>query len=139
MQYVTATGNVNSSNIEDAIRTYDGMTVLVPQFDLTCNPGNGSSPNSNSPAVITAPNYGCPAGSLGGNGSNQWYRIPVFASFLLQQAYVNGSNKAVCDTGNGATSCLVGTFVDFQTSGTVGPGIGGGTTDSGVRGVQLIK
>ena len=130
-QYVTATGNINSKPIDDALNTYIGQTVLFPLFDLTC----GSDPVFAN--VKVAPNYGC--SDIGGNGSNQWYRFPVFSSFILEHAWVNGVHKAECDTGNGATSCLIGVFVDFQTSGTVGPGIGGGTTDSGVRGVQLIK
>jgi putative Flp pilus-assembly TadE/G-like protein len=147
-QYVTSTGNVNSGNIEDALRTYDGMTVLVPQFDLTCNPGNGSSPSSTSPAVVTAPNYGCPAGSLGGNGQNQWYRFPSFAFFEFcsptlagcggkHGAYIQGNNSAICGSGGG-TSCLVGKFVHIMASGTVGAGVGSGTGNKAV-GVQLIK
>jgi len=52
---------------------------------------------------------------------------------------VNGSNKAACDTGNGATPCLIGKFVTFVTAGTVGPGLGGGTTTGAALGVQLIK
>ena len=81
--------------------------------------------------------YGC--GDIGGNGQNQWYRIPQFAAFLLEHAYINGSDKAHCDTGNGATSCFIGRFVNFITTGTVGPGIGGGTTDGAIIGTQLIK
>ena len=34
--YVTATGNVNSKKIEDALNTYIGQVVLFPMFDLTC-------------------------------------------------------------------------------------------------------
>jgi hypothetical protein len=129
--YVSDTGNVNSAGVENALNTYIGQVVLFPLFDLTC----GSDPDLSKTGV--APNYGC--SDIGGNGSNQWYRFPAFGAFLLEHAYINGSNKAECDTGNGATSCLVGQFVDFQTTGTVGPGIGGGSTDSAVRGVQLIK
>lgn len=152
-QYVTSTGNVNSSGVEDAIRTYDGEIVLIPQFDLTCNPNPGNQPDNSSPPIITAPNYGCPAGALGGNGVNQWYRMPSFAYFQLCDStdsdctavgadhgvYVNGNNASVCDTGNGATSCLVGQFVDILTSGTVGPGVGGGSSGVKAVGVQLIK
>jgi hypothetical protein len=130
-QYVTATGNVNSKKIDDALNTYDGQIVMFPLFDLTC---------ADDPVIANTkvpPTFGC--GNIGGNGSNQWYRFPEFGAFELEHAYVNGNNKASCDTGNGATSCLIGKFVDFITSGTVGPGQGGGTTDSGVRGVQLIK
>lgn len=152
-QYVTETGNVNSAGVEDAIRTYDGQIVLIPQFDLTCNPHPGNEPDNSTPPIITGPDYGCPAGMLGGNGANQWYRMPSFAYFQLcdisqsdctavgadHGAYVNGNNSSVCDTGNGATSCLVGTFVDILGSGTVGPGVGGGSGGVKAVGVQLIK
>ena len=129
--YVADTGNVNSKGVEDAMNTYAGQDVMFPLFDLTC----GKDPDISKVGV--APAYGCT--DIGGNGSNQWYRFPAFGGFTLEHAYIQGSNKAECDTGNGATSCLIGVFVDFQTSGTVGPGIGGGTTTSAVRGVQLIK
>jgi hypothetical protein len=154
-QYVTATGNSNggggacSDTIEEAIRSFEGEVVLAPQFDLTCNPSNGGEPDSSKPAVITSPNYGCPAGDLGGNGTNQWYRMPSFA-FLelcgptvagcdgLHAAYISGNNSAICDTGNGATSCLVAKFKQIMATGTVGAGVGSGTGNKAV-GVQLIK
>jgi hypothetical protein len=149
-QYVTSTGNVNSSGVESAIRSYDGTAVLIPQFDLTCRTKNGDpNPDSTEPGVDKAPNYGCPNAPGGGNGQNIWYRMPSFAEFLLCDpsnpdcggrygAYISGNNKAVCDTGNGATSCLVGEFVDVLNTGTVGPGAGGGTGNKAL-GVQLIK
>lgn len=154
-QYLTETGNVNSQGVEDAIRTYDGQTVMIPQFDATCNPGNGVTPDSTQPAINNPdpPVYlGCGV-PLGGNGSNQWYRMPSFAFFQFctgsdsgctdvgasHGAYVNGNDGAVCDTGNGATSCLVGRFVNILATGTVGPGVGGGTGSTKVIGVQLIK
>lgn len=154
-QYVTATGNSNGgggecgATIEEAIRTHAGKTVLVPQFDLTCNPPHNGEPDSSEPAIVTAPNYGCPAGALGGSGSNQWYRFPSFA-FLqlcsptlagcdgLEAAYISGNNSAICNTGNGATSCLVAKFMHIMASGTVGAGVGSGTGNKAV-GVQLIK
>ena len=85
--------------------------------------------------------------------SNQWYRIPSFAHFRLCSdsdvdcqaagvqfgAYLNGNNKAVCDTGNGATSCIVGKFESIVRTGTIGAGVGGGTGNSKAIGVQLIK
>jgi hypothetical protein len=152
-QYVMATGNVDSQGVETAIRTYDGQVVMIPQFDMTCNPGPNGTPNSTVPAINTQPNFGCPAGSLGGNGSNQWYRLPSFAFFELcvgsdsgctaagasHGAYVNGDNRPVCDTGNGATSCLVGRFVSILGTGTVGPGVGGGAGSTKAIGVQLVK
>jgi hypothetical protein len=154
-QYVTATGNSNGGggachmSIEEAIRTFEGEVVLAPQFDLTCNPAHNGTPDSSNPAVVTAPNYGCPAGDLGGNGTNQWYRMPSFA-FLelcgpavagcdgLHAAYISGNNSATCDTGNGATSCLVAKFVNIMATGTVGAGVGSGTGSKAI-GVQLIK
>ena len=146
-QYVAETGNPNSAGIETALRTYDGQVVMIPQFDVTCS----SSPNSSS--VSTGPAYGCPSGSLGGNGQNQWYRVPSFAFFQLcsatdsacvslgapHGAYVNGNNRSVCDSGNGATSCLVGRFVKILAIGTVGPGVGGGDGSNKTIGIQLIK
>lgn len=130
-QYVTATGDTNAKQVEDAMNTYIGQVVLFPLFDLTC----AADPDVSQ--VKVAPDYGC--SDIGGNGANQWYRIPQFAAFELERAFITGSNKADCDTGNGATSCLVGRFVDFITTGTVGPGVGGGTTDGAVLGTQLIK
>lgn len=139
-QYVTETGNVNSANIEDAINSYAGQIVMIPQFDATC---------SDDPTPGTAVSD-CPAGSLGGNGANQWYHMPSFGFFQLCDpslpacagltgAYITGSNGAECDSGgNGATSCLIGTFTSFLSGGTVGPGAGGGTGQKAV-GVQLIK
>ena len=51
---------------------------------------------------------------------------------------MSGSNKTECDTGNGATSCLVGKFIDILSSGTVGPGVGAGAGNKAL-GVQLIR
>jgi Flp pilus assembly protein TadG len=149
-QYVDQAGDPNSTLIEDALRRRDGQIVMIPLFDLTCNPNPGNAPDNTKPAVETGPNYGCPAGKLGGNGSNQWYRFPSFASFMLcsptipecqglHGSYVQGNNKPICDTGNGATGCLVGAFVDFITTGTVTAGSGGGSGGTKNVGVQLIR
>jgi hypothetical protein len=153
-QYVAATGNSNggggacSSTIEEAIRTYEGQVVLAPQFDLVCDPPHGQDPDSTLPAVVTSPNYGCPAGYLGGGGVPTWYRMPSFA-FLelcgptvagcdgLHAAYMQGNNSAICDTGNGATSCIVARFKHLMATGTVGAGVGSGTGSKAV-GIQLI-
>ncbi len=162
-QYIAATGNTNGggectdaesgvdySGVEEAIRKYDGQPVLIPQFDMTCRTDNGQPfPNSSQPAINTPPYYGCPNLPGGGSGQNIWYRIPSFAHFQLcdpaiaacggrHGAYISGDNSAVCDTGNGSTSCLVGQFVDILSTGTVGPGVGAGT-GSKALGVQLIK
>ena len=120
--YITSTGNVNSKGVEDALRAYDGQNVSFPMFDATCD------------AQPTGPlNTDCPAGHLGGNGSNQWYHIGAMATFTFcsssnsecvaasapHGAYVNGSNSVPCNTGNGATSCLAGHFVKTEPSGEV--------------------
>lgn len=137
-QYVTSTGNVNSGPVEDALRTWNGKVVLIPQFDGTC---------SATPAGTGL--GGCPAGSVGGNGQNQWYHLPQFAAFQFcggtpnwctgyaNGAYVQGNNKPTCDTGNGATSCLVGRFVDFITNTTITGNVGA-NANTGLIGVQLI-
>jgi len=158
-QYVAQSGNINggggpcSMSVQDAIRTYDGEVVLIPQFDVTCSPPNNTTPDSTVPAVNTAPDYGCPSGYVGGNGQNEWYRMPSFAYFQLCSstdtdcvnagdtygAYIGGNNQPQCDSGNGATSCLVGKFVNILATGTVGPGVGGGTSSNKALGVQLIK
>lgn len=156
-QYVTSTGNVNSAGVESAIRAYDGQIVLLPQFDLTCNPGPNQSPDQSQISNGSA-NYGCLNAStndLGGNGSNNWYRIPSFTHFQLcistdpacaavgaqYGAYISGSDGAgICDSGgNGATSCLIGKFESIVSTGTIGPGYGGGSGNSKAVGVQLIK
>lgn len=149
-QYVTSTGNVNSKGIEDAINLYAGKTVLIPQFDSTCN----TKPTG----TETDPNFGCPSGNVGGNGQNQWYHLPQFAAFQFcggtpnvcptahsqtgqtytQGAFVNGNNKTQCDTGNGGTSCLVGRFVDFLTNTTITGNVGA-NSNTGILGVQLIE
>ena len=162
-QWVPSTGNVNGggkcvdddtgisyTGVEDAIRKYNGQIVLIPQFDLTCRARNNDpDPISTKPTIETPPNYGCPNPPGGGNGQNLWYRMPSFAFFELcdpgieacagrNGAYIQGNDAAVCDTGNGATSCLVGKFTDVMGSGTVGPGSGSGT-GSKALGVQLIR
>jgi hypothetical protein len=162
-QLVPATGNTNGgggcedvdthitySGVEEATRKYNGRVVLIPQFDQTCRTKNGDpDPVSSQPTVLNGPNYGCPNPVGGGDGQNIWYRMPSFAYFKLcdpsivdcggrQGAYISGGNAAECDTGNGATSCLVGKFTDILGTGTVGPGVGSGTGSKAI-GVQLIK
>ena len=59
-QFISSTGNPNSSGLESAIRAYDGQIVLVPQFDLTCNPGSHSDPDNTAPAINTGPQLRLP-------------------------------------------------------------------------------
>ncbi len=134
-QYVTATGNVNSSGVEDALNYYatNQIPVLIPMFDSTCN----TEPDAPSPGLSDVAR--CPTANVGGSGQNQWYHIARFVAFLMDDpkgAFVSGSNKADCEeNGNGATSCLNGMFIRFVTTGRVGPGGGGNSA----VGVQLIK
>jgi hypothetical protein len=139
-QYITSTGNVNSSGVEDALNYYatSQTPVLIPMFDSTCN----TEPDPPSPGLSDVER--CPPANVGGNGSNQWYHVARFVSFLMdspQGAFISGSNKPECqENGNGATSCLKGQFVRFVTTGTVGPGPGTGQLDPNAAvGIQLIK
>lgn len=142
-QYMAQTGNVNSKAVEDAMRTYDGQIVLMPIFDSTCD----TQPLG--PDVSD-----CPSRNVGGKGQNQWYHFSAVAAFQLcasavidgdgtactaHGAYVSGSDKPVCDTGNGATSCLVGQFVNIITEGTVTGPLVGNPGPSTIIMVQLIR
>ena len=163
-QYVAQTGNTNGggnctdldtgityTGVEEAVRKYNGQVVLIPQFDNTCRTKNGDPvPNSSQPTINTPDYYGCPELPGTGNGQNIWYKMPSFAYLELcapsdpdcggrHGAYIQGNDSSVCDTGNGATSCLVGKFVDILSTGTVGAGGAGGGTGSKALGVQLIK
>jgi hypothetical protein len=53
-------------------------------------------------------------------------------------AYISGSDKATCDTGNGATSCLAGKFkvISYEGSVQAAPGSNAGTSTVSV---QLIR
>jgi hypothetical protein len=153
--FVTQTGNTNSKPIEDALRTYDGTVVYIPIFDSTCN-------TEPTPGVTTVD--ACPPPNVGGNGQNQWYHFQEVGAFqfcpgnassdeqihkdfvtacsnagISHGAYVNGNNSSDCDDGNGATSCLIGRWVNFIGEGTVtGPVPGLPGPSKGVV-VQLIK
>ena len=127
--------------------------MLIPQFDATCGVSHGAVPDSSEPAINSGPNFGCPNPiNTSSHGQDNWYRMPSFAYFQLCSssdpdcaaagtnygAYIQGHN-AICDTGNGATSCLVGKFVSIMGTGTVGPGVGGGIGGNKAVGIQLIK
>lgn len=138
----TSTGN--SNNIEDAVNTYDGQVILIPMFDSTCR----DVPSTGLPADCTDP----------GNGNNLYYHIPRFTMFLLDRAYIQGSNATECNSapgqpaggGNGSTSCFKGWFVRYIMEGRVtkySPCSQTGVDNDDVRdcleepilGVQLIR
>jgi hypothetical protein len=123
-QYIPATGNINSQGLEDAMKTYIGKAGLMLTFDSTCDV---------EPANATLGS--CPDDHVGGTGSNQWYHVPALSAFRVEEVYVSGSNPE-CDTGNGATACIIGTFENFVTQGVVAAG---GTTVTGAVGIQLIR
>ena len=94
--------------------------------------GDGSQPL---PPLERAAGHGC-AGTLRrcrGTGPG-----PVALPRDRCGAYIQGHN-AICDTGNGATSCRVGRFVSIIGAATVGPGVGGGVGGNNAVGIQLIK
>ena len=109
-QFVTSTGNVNSGQVEDALNTYAGKTVLIPFFDNAC-----TAPNA-------ADNSACPAGSGPGTGQNNYYHMPLFFGFKMQAgkaAFIQGNNGSECGSLWSGAGCLKGTIV--ITSGRTSP------------------
>lgn len=147
-KWINQTGNFNTPKLEDALNQFapDDQIVLIPMFDGVCNTGNsdtgpvadpdnsGTDPDNDNPAQECADAGGDPEG----NGQNLWYRVKKFAGFNLTQAHLTGADPE-CDTGPGPTSCLIGSFVHFITTGTVGPGSVGPPGSVTTYGVQLIK
>ncbi|TAK00728.1 MAG: hypothetical protein EPO36_07615 [Chloroflexota bacterium] len=147
--FVAQTGNVNSAQVEDALRTYQDDLVLLPLFSDTCNIDPGDNPGGPLP---------CP-GNQHGNGQNLYYLFQAYAGFRVcgpltpgcttfdpegdgaidvsEGAYITG-NPSECSSGNGQTSCFFGRFEDIIFSGTIAasPGNPGGPL---AVGVQLIK
>jgi len=103
----------DSNNVESGFDNYGGDVILVPMFDATCR----DVPSTGLPADCTDP----------GNGSNLWYHIPRFAKFLLDEAFIQGSDHPDCNAepggppvgGNGSTSCFKGWFVRYIMQGRV--------------------
>ena len=137
----TQTGNANS--VEGELNSWVGDQVNVPEFaesDLdrdsilplpihtnTCE----SDPDGpdNDPDLFTSV---CPEGDWSGQGNETFYLARYWVGFMLDQAYVQGSNRTECNSppgnpsgtaGSGATSCLKGWFVNkFESPGTIGIG-----------------
>ncbi|HXG39866.1 MAG TPA: pilus assembly protein TadG-related protein [Candidatus Limnocylindrales bacterium] len=113
--YITQTGNINSSQVQQALEGLEGTDVLIPIFYADINdPLPGTCNTTPNPLDQLS---GCPSANRGGNGSNQWYYLVTFANFHLEQAYIQGNNQRECNDpsilqagGNGGTSCLVGKF-----------------------------
>jgi hypothetical protein len=93
--------------IQDALNSYHDDIVQIPLFDGTCKV---------KPTGVTL--QACPNGQIG-VGANTWYHIPEFASFKLDQFYINGNDRKECDkapgspfvSGNGANGCFKGWWV----------------------------
>jgi Flp pilus assembly protein TadG len=130
--YITQTGGISSSQLEDAINAYAGQIIWVPMFDSTCN------------AKPTDPQLsGCLAVNVGVAGVNQWYHISKLLAFRLDSpkgAFINGNNSVDCAAAANATQCLRGSFVQGVTEGTVGPPCAGGDCPKGTTfSVQLVR
>ena len=104
--FVTQTGNTNSGPVQTCLEKWLNKPIYIPLFDDVCR----IDPMANNP---------CPAGEEP-SGQQSWYHFPTYAAFYLTGVYVQGNHAAECDTGNGATSCLHGRFVDTAGTGTVG-------------------
>jgi hypothetical protein len=134
----------DANNVESALNNYSDQVILVPMFDSTCR----EVPSTGLPADCTDP----------GNGNGLWYHIPRFATFLLDEAYVQGNNHPECNSGpgqplvgdsgngNGSTSCFKGWFVRWIMQGKVGDfddcSSAGGSSDclhEPILGVQLVR
>ena len=128
-QLITDTGAIASGPLEDALNEYAGEIVLLPLFDSTCNE-EPTNPELD----------GCPPAHVGGSGVNQWYHVPKpgFAAFRFASpkgAYTNaGGTNTICQSVN-ADQCLVGTFVKYVSTGSVGAP----DPDSNDFGIQLLR
>ena len=158
----------NPNNVEDALNTYAGctvgtyesqsatcgrpagphsdQTVLVPFFDAICVANDPPAPNVD-PVFPGGQFPGTCPGSTAGGGNNTYYHIPYFLGFVLDHAYVRGSNFPECNQapgsplsgGNGSNGCLKGwrSFVtDTPGPIVINPGPGGPGTP--LR-IQLIR
>lgn len=105
--YVTSTGNTNSDRVQECWDEWVGKVVMFPLFEDTCRTDPGDVDACADPAPI--------------GGVNQWYYFPSAAALTLTGAYIQGDNSDICDPsgGNGATSCLTGSFVDTAITGKV--------------------
>jgi hypothetical protein len=127
--FVTQTGNTNSGPVQTCLEQWLDKPILVPLFDDICR----IDPLANNP---------CPPGQEP-SGQQSWYHFPTYASFFLTGVFIQGNHSAECDTGNGATSCLHGRFVDTAGTGTVGqfvpPDPGDPAPVSEFFSVQLVR
>jgi Flp pilus assembly protein TadG len=143
---ITATGNINSGQVQTAMEHWIGTTIILPIFSNTCD---DEPLNANTNTIGLLDDCVAGGGSLGGHGSNNWYFLVGFAAFHLNEVWIQGSHSAECNAypvflsgGNGGTSCLIGYFTGPEEAVSLGSsvGAGGGTVpNTAVVGVQLIR
>jgi len=126
--------------------------LQFPSFPITLNSDNGNNCTTQMIASVNA-KHGqvglipiCDGDCVTNGGSNATYHIIKVAAFYID--YMSDSNSVsnpLCQgngttlvpiAGNGSTSCLVGWFVRYVTTGSVGGGVIDGP---GSIGVQLIR
>jgi Flp pilus assembly protein TadG len=112
-------GNNCAKELVDEVNKLSGKVVLIPICDGDCETTGGSHAT--------------------------YHVIRVAAFYLDYMSDVNNGSNAMCDgngttlvpiAGNGSSSCLVGWFVRYITSGPVGSG---NVEGAGAIGVQLIR
>lgn len=151
--YITATGNINSGQVQTALELWENQYVLLPIFFVdpthpesdplhwgTCNTEPAPPPVTDPPTDPKVTD--CPDANRGGNGSNQWYFLVTFAEFYLSDVFITGGDGTECDPagGNGATGCLKGYFTKDVVAANVKVGAASEFTEEFTpAGVQLIR
>lgn len=131
--YITQTGSISAGPVQTAMETYIDQDVLLPIFYASESdplPGTCNSTPANDQADL----LDCPIADRGGNGSNQWYYLVTFASFHLEEVYLNGGDGGACDpgevSGQNISGCLIGYFTADVAPANLTTGAGGGTQSS---------
>jgi hypothetical protein len=157
----------NPNNVEDELDTYAGdivgvyepgldLEVLIPFFDGLCNEDRPGAETDLPDGVGELPVFGTPpfpgecASNPSGGGANRHYHVVYFIGFVLDKAYVQGTNFPDCNVapggpptgpfpgGNGSGGCLKGWFARV----VAGPGPVTGSGEAGEDSplsIQLIK
>lgn len=157
----------NPNNVEDELDAYAGnivgvyepgldLEVLIPFFDGLCNEDRPGAETDLPDGVGELPVFGTPpypgecASNPSGGGANRHYHVVYFIGFVLDKAYVQGTNFPDCNVppggpptgpfpgGNGSGGCLKGWFARV----VAGPGPVSGSGEAGEDSplsVQLIK
>jgi Flp pilus assembly protein TadG len=153
----------NPNNVEDELNDYAGNVVgtyeasldeevLIPFFDGVCNEDRPGEEPPNPPgdeAPIFAPPAfpGECASNPSGGGANRHFHVPFFIGFILDHAYVQGSNFPACNVapggplpgGNGSGGCLKGWFARVVAAPGPVSANPGGAGNATPLSVQLIK